>query len=153
MKDAIAKQREQVKEFAEFLQRNKIKVYYDQPIEDTHIACFPKWLDGNIEKSDYVIIVITPSFIKFLRQDRVPDKEKVFHGNYLYNLCSDQLRKPDGSRYRVVSVFLNRTVEKGLIPPSLQSGSYYELWAPYCLGEGRHDQLQSFVSLITSRNQ
>lgn len=133
-----------VANFARFLSTLGLTVVFDQYVKDKHISNKPKWLQQNIANSDFVILVITPSFRQILRE--APDEEIFFKGNYLENLING-LGKRD---IRIVCVFLDRPTCLEHIPEPLRSGNAYELQTPFNLDSGRHidDNLNPFVSLL-----
>lgn len=147
IKRNISVQRELVKQFVHFLQRLPVRVVYDQQLDDQHVESKTLWMQERIRDSDYVILVITPSFLHFMR--RAPKEEIFFQGPYLHNLILGLEKKSDGSKIKVVCAFLNRPKCLNHAPADLRTGSIFELWKPFQRGgEERGDDLENFVSLL-----
>ena len=131
-----------------------IKVAFDQQIDDIHTRNKLLWLEERVEESDYAILIITPSFHKFMK--KTPDEEIFFHSELISSLMRGLVKKKnDGTKVGVICVFLNSSVHFPYIPSSLRVGNIFELWESReaffdTNGEGPHGS-RAFASLLTGR--
>ena len=133
-----------------FLEALGMIVAYERQLDDEHVSSKPNWLVENVETSDFVVLVITPSFKELLHQKKVPDDETFFKGDYLSNYLSGHSKKPDGSHIKFVCVFLGSSKREDQIPPYVATANSYALIEPFDeLGEGRRDDIMAFKSLMT----
>jgi len=134
---------------ATFLQNSSIAVAYDQLLTDVGTSNLMKWSQEQIEDSDFIILIITPSFCNFLSNEVPPEKEYLFAGHYLYNLIHNPpLNKP------LLPVFLNQVKDIQLLPKALEASICYEIWEPFDVQHvPRNDDLESFYALLTRQNR
>jgi len=134
---------------ATFLQKSSIAVAYDQLLTDVGTNNLMKWSQEQIEDSDFVILIITPSFCNLLSNEVPPEKEYLFAGHYLYNLIHNPpLNKP------LLPVFLNQVKDIQLLPKALEASICYEIWEPFDVQHvPRNDDLESFYALLTRQNR
>lgn len=151
IKDKIDSHKKDVKGLVNFLISLGISTAYDQQIEDRPIESKTQWLQEEIKDSDYVIIVITPSFLHLL--NAAPEEELIFKGPYVHNLITGLEKRRDGSKINLVCVFLDRTKRLDEVPTSLKTGHVFELWAPFVQHDGRSDDLNTFLSLLNGGHQ
>ena len=142
----VSRQRRIVREFAEFLQREDVRVSYDQQIEDRPVISKTQWMQGEIKDSDYVVFIITPSFQEFMKV--APQEELFFQGSYLRNLIDNLETRADGSAVNMVCVFLDRPIDLGHVPTALRSGHVFSVWTQFYLDSQRTDDLNKLLSLI-----
>ena len=146
-KQRIDSHKKVVRDFANFLIALGVTTAYDQQIEDQPTASKTQWLQEKIKGSDYVIFVITPSFLQF--NNEAPEEELFFRGPYVHNLLRGLEKRSDGSEINMVGVFLDRTKTLDQVPTELKSGHVFELWAPFEQHSRRGDDLNTLVSLLT----
>ena len=118
---------EAVRRFAEFLHSQSVAVAYDQLVRDAGTSNILRWCQRQIEDSDYLIVVATPSLCGFLDGLCPADMEPLFSSDYLFNLIHGQPRKKDGSRLEIIPVFLGRPKNSQYVPVALRGGSMYEV--------------------------
>ena len=147
-KQRIDSHKKVVRDFANFLITLGLTTAYDQQIEDQPTASKTRWLQDKIKASDYVIFVITPSFLKFMNE--APEEELFFRGPYVHNLLRGLEKRSDGSEINMVGVFLDRTKTLDQVPTELRTGHVFELWTPFEQHDRRGDDLNTLVSLLTS---
>ena len=140
---------ERVVRFAQYLESLGINVAYENQLDDQHVSSKQIWLEENVESSDFVILVITPSFRKLLSQKEVPQNETFFKGNYLNNIISGHANKSDGTPNKFVCVFLHSPYCQRYIHPSIATGNSFVLYEPFELKDGRRDDIAKFSSLMT----
>ena len=134
---------------ATFLQKSSIAVAYDQLLTDVGTSNLMKWSQEQIKDSDFVILIITPSFCNFLFDEVPPEKEYLFAGHYLYNL----IHNPPLNK-SLLPVFLNQVKDIQLLPKALEASICYEIWEPFDVQHGpRNDDLESFYALLTRQNR
>ena len=148
MEHNITEQKKLVKEFVAFLKSLGISVAYDQQIDDSPVDNRRLWIQNHIKNSDYVIFIITPSFVPFVEGGVTPEKEMIFQGQYLHNLISNP-----GKNQVLVSVFLNSPRDCKQIPKALETGNIFELWTPFEGKERCKDDLLSFHSFIMGKKK
>lgn len=146
-KERIDSHKKVVRDFADFLTSLGVTTAYDQQIEDQPIASKTQWLQEKIKASDYVILVITPSFL--LLMEAAPQEELFFKGPYVHNLIRGLENRSDGREIHLVCVFLNGAKTLDQVPTSLRTGHVFELWAPFEQHDRRSDDLNTLVSLLT----
>ena len=152
--EAISRNRNLVKAFALFIQCLGVTVAYDQQIDAIYYQSKPGWLVERVEESDYAIFIITPSFLELL--DNAPDHEEIcFQKNLISSLINGVVwKKTDGTKVKVICVFLNHPVHLDYVPPSLRTGNVYMLWTDpqsntfNSNGEGPNGS-KAFSSLLT----
>ena len=149
MKENIRENKGLVAMFASFLTGLSITVVYDQDLEDCYVASKTQHMDEQIKDSDYVILVITPSFIPFL--NKAPQEELIFMGPYLHNLIRCPGRNKSGRKIKIICVFLDRVKDIELVPTELKTGSIYELWHPFQLDEERKNETHNLVTLMLGK--
>ena len=134
---------------ATFLQKSNIAVVYDQLLTDVGTSNLMKWSQQQIEDSDFVILIITPSFCLFLSNQVPPEKEYLFAGDYLYNL----IHNPPPNK-PLLPVFLNQVKDIQLLPKALEATTCYEIWEPFDVHRvPRNDDLESLYALLTRQNR
>jgi hypothetical protein len=148
----IASHKRQVAEIAHFLEGLGIEAVYEGQLDDKHVPSKLQWLQQNVEDSDYVVLVITPSLNTLLNEEKPPEGEMFFRGQYLHNLISGQVDSTHKKPVAIVCVFLNRPKCRKEIPPSLVTGPMYELWSPFVQDSARSDDLGAFISCLRGRN-
>ena len=117
-----------VKSFAHFLHSQSVAVAYDLLVRDHGTANIMRWCQQQIQDSDYLIIVATPSLCQFLDGKCPPDREPLFSSDYLYNLIHSSPQKRDGSRLEMIPLFLGRPKTLEMVPVALRGASMYEVW-------------------------
>lgn len=122
----IREHEETVKRFANFLQQSSVAVAYDLLVRDTGVGNITRWCQTQIEDSDYVILIVTPSFCSFLKGECPQEKEPLFSSDYLYNLIHFPPQK-----LQFLPVFLCRPKDLSLLPKALVASSVYEVWENY----------------------
>ena len=140
---------ERVMRFANYLKSLGINVAYENQLDDQHVSSKPRWLEENVESSDFVILVITPSFKELLNKKGVPHNETFFRGEYLNNIISGYVEKADETPIKFVCVFLHSPYRQSYIPPSIATVNSYELFEPFAWEDGRRDGIAKFSSLMT----
>ena len=143
----ITRHQEQVYRFACFLQRNHIAVAYDLMLKDTAVSDDLKWVDNQINDSDYVILIITPSFSTYLDDPPPREKECIFGTDYVSRL----VRYPKKTKFLVV--FLNREKDEQLLPTNLRGHTLYKICEPFEIGETRHDDLEDLYAVLTNQKR
>ena len=142
----IRKHEEMVERFAEFLQKSSIAVAYDALVRDKGVVNLMRWCQQQIESSDYLILVITPSFSSFLNEEYPPERESLFQGNYLYNL----IHSPPPT-LQLIPIFLCSSKNLSLVPKALVTGSVYEVWDNY---QGHfNSDLEALYCRLTKQNR
>ena len=142
----IRKHEEMVERFAEFLQKSSIAVAYDALVRDTGVLNLMRWCQHQIERSDYLILVISPSFCSFLNEEYPPERESLFQGNYLHNV----IHSPPPT-LQLVPIFLCSSKNLSLVPKALVTGSVYEVWDNY-QGPFNSD-LEALYCRLTKQNR
>ncbi len=132
-----------IRRFARFLQRSHIAVSYDQLLLDTGAGNQMRWYQEQIADSDYVIIVITPSFNEFLNGECPPEKEYIFTGHYLYNLINSP-----PPNLRLLPVFLNQNTDVELLPVTLKAARTFQIFEPF---DVQMDDLRSLYGILTNQ--
>ena len=122
----IREHEETVKRFADFLQQSSIAVAYDLLVRDTGVGNITRWCQAQMEDSDYVILLVTPSFCSFLKGEGPQEKEPLFSSDYLYNL----IHFPPQT-LQIIPIFLCRPKNLSLLPKALVASSVYEVWENY----------------------
>ena len=117
-----------VKAFADFLFTQFIAVAYDLLVRDSGVASIMRWCEAQIDGSDYLILVITPSLRPFLRLDCPPIEEPLFSSLYLYNLITGRPKRKDGSPLEIIPLFLSSPKNLDHVPTNLKGSSMYEVW-------------------------
>ena len=143
----ITRHQEQVYRFACFLQRNHIAVAYDLMLKDTPASDVLKWVEDQINDSDYVILIITPSFSTFLAKPPPSEKEFIFGTGYVSRLVN----YPKETKFLVV--FLNREKDERLLPRALHGHTLYKICKPLEIGETRHDDLEDLYAVLTNQKR
>lgn len=144
---------ETVKKFADFLITQWISVAYDLLVRDRGMENITRWYQNQIDDSDYLLLIVTPSLREFLDKRCPPDKEPLFNSDYLYNLIHSPRQRSDGKKpLQIVPVFLHcvKTLEQ--VPLALQGACMYEIWdEAYTqpLSEG----LTSLLCRLTGQNR
>lgn len=152
LKQRIAGHEQLVRRFARFLQGAQVAVSYDQLLTDTGAANVKLWMEQQINDSDFIILIVTPSFYQFLTDKSLvpPGKESTFVGHDLYNY----IHNPPPN-IRILPVFLNRWKDVSLLPKSLEAASLYEIWEPLHVSSQapRQDDLEALYCLLTKQNR
>ena len=141
---------ESVERFAGFLQSLDITVAYEKQLDDQHVQSKLKWLIENVEKSDFVVLMITPSLNQLLTKEDIPENETFFKGETLSNMIHGYVNKSDGSRIKFVGVFLNTPKCLNNVPSGIAASNSYDVFEPFELKDGRRDNLATFISLVTN---
>ena len=135
-----------VHKFATFLQHSGIAVAYDQLLYDSSVSNRKMWFEKQIEDSDYIILIITPSFHQFLGDSELPDDEYMFKGNYLYNIIDH----PGDLNF--LPVFLDEKKNIDLLPPALRHIPSCEIQYPFDVqSQSRQDDLVKLYRLLTKQ--
>ncbi len=142
-KENIRKQKKLVYNFANFLIQHHVEVKYDQQIEDTGCGNKMKWYEEQMEESDYVIIIATPSLVAFLKEP--PEEEMLFAGEFF-----DIFIRNNSSK--ILSVFLNQDIDRAVLPMSISSGNVYEISEPFTL-EAANDEMEKLYAILTCQNR
>ena len=146
--EEIRKHKEKVKAFADFLQKNCVAVAYDRLLEDAGSDNIVRWCQSQIETSDYLILIITPSFKPFLgKKGCPPDKEHVFHSDFLYNLIHGSC--PEHTE--IVPVFLQCPKDLNHLPVALHTSTIYEVWGAYT--QPFEPDLEALYCRLTKQNR
>ncbi len=132
-----------IRRFAEFLQKSRIAVAYDQLLLDSGAENQMKWYQEQIADSDYAILVITPSFREFLESECPPEREHIFTGHYLHNLIN---RPPPN--LRLLPVFLNQYTNVDLLPVALRAARVFQIFEPF---DVQVDDLSSLYAILTNQ--
>lgn len=140
----IERHRSAVRRLAQYLTSCGVSVAYDQCWEGTQLDNRLKHYEAQIRDSDYVLLVITPSFTHYLANE-APDEEILFVDNFLYNMTT--VAQPEGTRF--IPVFLNREKDISLVPMSLVSSTMYVIREPLDVYRG---DLYSLYALLTNQN-
>ena len=140
MNPKITKHQDEVYRFAYFLQRNCVAVAYDLMLKDTPTSNILNWVEKQIEDSDYVILIITPSFKEFLVNPPPHEKEWIFGTDYVSRLVGYSSSKET----KFLVVFLNREKDKRLLPTTLLGHTLYKICEPFEIGKTRHDDSRRF---------
>ena len=143
----ITRHQDEVYRFARFLQENYIAVAYDLMMKDTPASDVLKWVDDQINDSDYVILIITPSFSTFLAKPPPREKECIFGTGYVSRLVN----YPKKTKFLVV--FLNREKDEQLLPTNLLGHTLYKICEPFEIGETRHDDLEDLYAALTNQKR
>ena len=147
MNQEIAEHQNEVYRFACFLQKNYIAVAYDLMLKDSPASDILKWVENQIKDSDYVILIITPSFNNFLDNPPPHEKECIFGTDYVSRL----VRYPAETKFLVV--FLNREKDERLLPTSLRGHTLYKIYEPFEIGETRHNDLEDLYAVLTNQKR
>lgn len=113
---------ELVHRFAQFLETNKIAVAYEGLLMDTFVGNHMKWFQDQMKDSDYIFLIITESFCRFLSNQPPDGKEKIFSGEFLHVFVHNP-SKP------IVPVFLGRQRKNAHLPEALRASTTYQI--PY----------------------
>lgn len=154
----IRKHKLLVREFSDFLQSSGVAVAYDQLLADTGTDNLMRWTEQQIEDSDYVILIVTPSLREFLTNPSYAsrDEEYIFSGHTLYNLIHSPPSRPNSPLGLGVlcflPVFLESTKNLGFLPKTLEAGSCYEIWKPFDVQRPQGDDLVSLYTLLTRQS-
>lgn len=151
MNQKITKHQNEVYRFACFLQRNYIAVAYDLMLKDTPASDILKWVEDQIKDSDYVILIITPSFKEFLVNPPPHEKECIFGagGGYVSRLVDYSSSK----EIKFLVVFLNREKDERLLPTTLRGHTMYKICEPFEIGETRRDDLEDLYAALTNQKR
>ena len=143
-KNGITESERMVERFALFLQESHIAVAYDLLLRDTGADNVMKWAQEQIEDSDYVILIISPSFRNFLEGKWFfPfEQEPLFSGHYLYNLVNSP------RDVRLLPVFLNRLKDSTLLPKALEASTTFEVFEPFNV---HTEDLRSLYGILTKQ--
>ena len=132
--------------FATFLQHSGVAVAYDQLLYDSSVSNRKMWFEKQIKDSDYIILIITRSFDKFLGGSKLPDDEYMFKGNYLYNIIDH----PGDLNF--LPVFLDEKKNIDLLPPALKHTPSCEIQYPFDVqSQSRQDDLVKLYRLLTKQ--
>lgn len=122
-KERIEKHDKLVYNFAQFLESHMIAVAYEGLLHDYPTDNYMKWFQKQMQDSDYVMLIITPSFCQFLSKEPPQDKERIFVGNFLHNF----VHRPNNKT--ILPVFLNRPKDSSLLPDALRASATYHVMA------------------------
>lgn len=140
---------EEIYRFACFLQRNYIAVAYDLTLKDNPTSNILKWVENQIEDSDYVILIITPSFKEFLVNPPPREKECIFGTDYVSRLVGYSSSKET----KFLVVFLNREKDERLLPTTLLGHTLYKICEPFEIGKTQHDDLEDLYAALTNQKR
>lgn len=141
--EAIRNHQALIRRFASFLQRSLIAVSYDQLLLDTGAGNQMRWYQEQIADSDYLILVITPSFKEFLQDEAPPEEEYIFTGHYLFNLINNP-----SPHLRFLPVFLNQPADRELLPVALKAASVFQIVEPFDVQRG---DMCSLYAILTNQ--
>ena len=135
----IAKHQKEILNFVAHLEKRGITVTGVHQLVDNPVSNVIQWADQHIKKSDFVILVITPSFSTFLDSPPPPEDEIIFGatGGYVSRLLH---HPPQGVRF--LCVFLDHPKNMDLIPTTLLGQPLYEPLAGA-------KQLEQFCTVLT----
>ena len=140
MDKEIAKHQKEILNFAAHLERRGITVTGVHQLNDMAVSNVIQWADRQIKKSDFVILVITPSFSKFLDSPPPPEDEIIFGATGGYVSCL--LHNPQGVRF--LCVFLDQPKDMTCLPTTLRGQTLYEPLAS-------KEQLKQFCVVLTTQ--
>lgn len=144
---------ETVKNFADFLITQSIAVAYDLLVRDLEIENFTRWYQTQIDDSDYLLLIVTPSLREFLNTRCPPVKEPLFNSDYLYNLIHSSRQRNDGKKpLQLVPVFLHSVKNLTHLPTALQAACIYEIWDD-TYREPLSEGLTSLICRLTGQNR
>ena len=134
----IAKHQKKILNFVAQLEKRGITVSGVHQLVDNPVSNVNQWADQHIKKSDFVILVITPSFSMFLDSPPPSEYEIIFGatGGYVSRL----LHNPEGVRF--LCVFLDQPKDTSRLPTTLRGQPLYE---PLASAE----QLKQFCAVLT----
>ena len=141
-----------VRRFADFLNSQSIAVAYDQLVRDHGVDNIYRWCQTQIEDSDYLILITTPSLRHFLNGVCPPEEEPLFSSDYLYNLIHSRPLRHDGKPLQIVPVFLYSVKNLDLVPTALKASSIYEVWDE-AYREPLSEGLTSLLCRLTGQNR
>ena len=137
---------EAVRRFADCLNSQSIAVAYDQLVKDLGVDNIIRWCQIQIEDSDYLILIITPSLRPFLNGSCPAEEEPLFSSDYLFNLIHSRPLRRDGKPLQIVPVFLYSDKNLELVPTALKASSIYEVW-------DNSEGLTSLLCRLTGQNR
>lgn len=147
-KERIERHDKLVHNFAQFLESHMVAVAYEGLLHDYPTDNYMKWFQKQMQDSDYVILVITPSFSHFLSNQPPPDKERIFVGNFLHNFVHNPSKT-------ILPVFLNIPRDSGLLPDCLRASATYSVVAskesPYF--NVHRPELDRLYAVLTKQNR
>jgi hypothetical protein len=141
-----------VRRFADFLNSQSIAVAYDQLVRDPGVDNIYRWCQTQIEDSDYLILITTPSLRHFLNGVCPADQEPLFSSDYLYNLIHSRPQRHDGKPLQIVPLFLSSVKNVDLVPTALKASSIYEVWDE-AYREPLSEGLTSLLCRLTGQNR
>ena len=149
LKDGIRQHHALVKSLADFLCKYNVPVAHEQLTRDQGVDNLLKWVQKQVDDSDFVILVITPSLNVFLLERPPPEDEPLFVGDYLYNLINNRPPHLKG----VLPVFINQVREHDIFPKSLEASTSYEIHQPFELDGSRQrsDDLHELYAVLTGQ--
>lgn len=148
----VRAQEELVRKFADFLISQSIAVAYDLLVRDRGVANIRRWCETQIQDSDYLILVATPSLREFLDANCPPDKEPLFSSDYLYNVIHSRPKNGLGKPLQIVPLFLSSAQNLDYVPMTLRASSTYEVWdSEY--REPLSEGLTSLLCRLTGQNR
>ena len=129
---------------AHCLEARGITVTGVHQLRDSAVSNIVQWADEQIKNSNFVILIITPSFSKFLEKLPPPEKECLFgaSGGYVSRLLH---HPPEGVTF--FPVFLNQFEDMNLLPITLRGGPLYEIFEPF---ENSLEQLCNVLTITNS---
>ena len=139
MEGEIAEHQNKMVSFAAYLERRGITVTGVHQLNDMAVGNVIQWADRRIRRSDFVLLVITPSFSKFLDSPPPPEDEVIFGatGGYVSRLLH---HSPEGVTF--LCVFLDQPKNMDLLPITLRGQTLYEPLA-------NPQEFKRFCALIT----
>lgn len=125
---------------------------YDQPIDPTdgtptehHPTNWSKWTEKMIERSDFVLIVCSPSLHHRLQSH---GQVEMTRGKFFANAITNVI---DSHASKFIPVFLNAGYQQELVPTSLRMSTFYPLNVAEfreCLGDGEGLSQEQFTSRL-----
>lgn len=147
-KERIERHDQLVHNFAQFLNSHKIAVAYEGLLHDCPTDNYMRWFQKQMKDSDYVMLIITPSFCQFLSNEPPQDKERIFVGQFLHNFVH-RPSKP------ILPVFLNSPKCSTLLPDALKASATYHVVAsresPYF--NVQQPELDRLYAVLTKQNR
>lgn len=113
---------------AHCLEARGITVTGVHQLRDSAVSNIVQWADEQIKNSNFVILIITSSFSKFLEKLPPPEKEHLFGatGGYVSRLLHHH---PEGLTF--LPVFLNQFEDIKLLPIVLRGRPLYQIFEPF----------------------
>jgi len=121
----------QLNNIANTLMKNNIEVVFDKREQRKRDASMAEWLDWNLEKSNFVLVCISPSYLKVVssrcleKSLTFSEKDEVHQAKYVYRRLQTEYIRAGSKNYRLLPILLSGTVEQH-IPRWLLDTMIYE---------------------------